>query len=41
MIHILNNLPMEYKSKVKSLEKDLDNMYDPLTLDIMMTESDV
>ena len=34
-IHILNNLPTEYKSKVESLEKDLDNKDCPVTLDQM------
>ena len=38
MIHILHNLPMEYKSKVESLEKDLDNVDYPLTLDRMTDE---
>ena len=40
MIHILANLPEEYKSKVESLEKDLDNNDDPLTLDCMLVELD-
>ena len=31
MIHILANLPEEYKSKVESLENDLDNEDSPLT----------
>ena len=38
MIHILNNLPTEYESKVESLEKDLDNEDYPLTLDQMIGE---
>ena len=38
MIHILNNLPMEYKSKVESLEIDLHNEDCPLTLDQMTDE---
>ena len=38
MVHILNNLPTEYKSKVESLEKDLDNVKYPLTLDRMIDE---
>ena len=41
MIHILNNLPMVYESKVESLEKDLDNTDDSLTLDWMVTELDI
>ena len=40
MIHILANLPEEYKSKVESLENDLDNKDDPLTLDRMIIELD-
>ena len=39
MIHILANLPEEYKSKVESLENDLDED-DPLTLDCMTIELD-
>ena len=38
MIHILNNLPTEYESKVESLKKDLDNVDYPLTLDRMIDE---
>ena len=41
IIHILANLPEEYNSKVKSLENDLDNEDDPLTLDLMSAELDV
>ena len=40
MIHTLANLPEEYKSKVKSLESDLDNKDGPLTLDHMLVELD-
>ena len=40
MIHILANLPEEYKSKVKSLEKDLDDKDAALTLDCMLVELD-
>ena len=40
MIHILANLPDEYESKVESLENDLDNEDDPLTLDRMSIELD-
>ena len=40
MIHILANLPEEYKSKVESLENKLDNEDDPLTLDCMSIELD-
>ena len=35
MIHVLGNLPEEYKSKVETLERDLDNMHDPLTIERM------
>ena len=38
MIHILANLPEEYKIKVKSLENDMDDEDDPLTLDYMLVE---
>ena len=38
MIHILNNLPTEYESKVESLKKDFDNVDYPLTLDQMIDE---
>ena len=38
MIHILNNFPTEYKSKVASLVKDLDNEDCPLTLAQMTNE---
>ena len=45
MIPILANLPEEFKSKVESLENDLDNEDDPLTLDrgrwIQNTRKDV
>ena len=41
MINILNNLPTEYKNKVESLKKDLDNMDYPLTLDQMIDELDL
>ena len=40
MIHILANLPEAYKSKVESLENDLENEDDPLTLDRMLVELD-
>ena len=40
MIHILANLPEEYKSKIESLKNDLDNEDDPLTLDFMSVELD-
>ena len=40
MIHILTNLPEEYKSKVKALENDMDNEDDPLTLDLILVELD-
>ena len=37
MIHVLGNLPEEYKSKVQTLEKDLDNTHDPLKIERMTT----
>ena len=40
MILILANLLEEYKSKVGSLENDLDNKDNPLTLDCMLVELD-
>ena len=40
MIHVLGNLPEEYKSKVETLENNLDNEDDRLTLDQMCIESD-
>ena len=40
MIHILANLPDEYKNKVESLENDLDNEDGPLTLDRRLVELD-
>ena len=41
MLHILNNLPTKYESKVESLEKELDNKDDRLTLDQMTAEVDI
>ena len=41
VIHILANLPEGYKRMVESLETDLDNEDDPLTLDRMLVELDV
>ena len=41
MIHILANLPEVHKSKIKSLENDLDNEDEPLTLDHMSVELDI
>ena len=38
MIHVLGNLPEEYESKVETLEKDLDSMHDPLTIERMTNE---
>ena len=38
MIHVLGNLPEEYESKVETLEKDLDNTHDPLTIERMTNE---
>ena len=38
MMHVLGNLPEEYKSKIESLEKDLDHQYDPLTVERMTNE---
>ena len=35
MIHVLGNLLEEYESKVETLEKDLDNMHGPLTIERM------
>ena len=40
IIHVLANLPEEYESKVESLESDLDNEDDPLTIDRMTVELD-
>ena len=40
IILILANLPEEYESKVESLDNDLDNNDDPLTLDILLVELD-
>ena len=40
MIHVLGNLPDEYESKVETLEMDLDNEDNPLTLDRMCVELD-
>ena len=40
MIHILANLPEEYKSKAESLENDLDNKDDRPALDYMLVELD-
>ena len=37
-IHVLGNSPEEYKSKVESLEKKIDNLYDPLTVERMVNE---
>ena len=39
-IHILANLPEEYESDVESLDNDLDNEDDPLTLDCILVELD-
>ena len=38
MIHVLGSLPEEYKSKVESLEKDIDHQYIPLTVERMTNE---
>ena len=38
MIHVLGNLPEEYRSKVETLEKDLDHTNDPLTIKRMTNE---
>ena len=38
IIHILGNLPEEYKSKIETLEKDLDHQYGSLTVEIMTNE---
>ena len=38
MINLLDNLPEEYKSKVESLENDLDSKDDPMTLNCMLVE---
>ena len=35
MIHILGNIPEEYKGKIETLEKGLDHRYDPLTVEKM------
>ena len=35
MIHIFVNLPEEYKSKIETIEKDLDYQYDPLKVERM------
>ena len=35
MIHVVQNLLEEYESKVETLEKDLDNTHDPLTIERM------
>ena len=35
MMHVLENLPEEYESKVETLEKDLDHQYNPLTTERM------
>ena len=38
--YFMANLPEEYKSKIKSLENDLDNEDDTLTLHYMLVELD-
>ena len=41
MIHVLENLPEEYKSKVEIFEKNLDNTNDPLTIERMTNELNI
>ena len=38
MIHVLGNSPEKYESKVETLEKDLHNTHDPLTIERMTNE---
>ena len=38
MIHILNNLPVEYENTVEVMERRLDDTMDPLTIDIIRDE---
>ena len=38
MIHILNNLPVEYENTVETLERRLDDTLDPLSIEIIREE---
>ena len=41
MILVLGNLPEEYKSKVETLEKDLDHTNDPITIERMTNKLNI
>ena len=38
MIHVLNNLPVEYENTVEVLERLLNNDVNPLTIDLLREE---